>query len=171
MPRVLSTSVPHAVEKLTKQIRVGQMLLVSERLHAKLVHISQLTGNAPMLAALRMSAEEGSDRIIEALSKHPPTIIDKDVQQELKNLIEIHANSITECARANSCDELIAIGILLAIGIKHGSVNGYRAPVQRRSGPVGPLSRLASQFKAETDCEDDSSEQGELRQIGIGRAR
>lgn len=133
-------SVPlHSVEKLTKHIRLGPNLLVSERLHSNLVRISQLCGNAPMRSALIMSALEGSESILQKLDKSTDTNSDKAAQAALFKLFCDYESAITACAKANGCDEVEAIEVLLSIGAKQGSVNGYQMPEEK----VGAAKRRA----------------------------
>ena len=116
------------VEKLTKPIRVGPVLLVSERLHGNLFRISQLIGNASMLSALRMAALEGSAIVLEKLSGNQHTIIDESIQQRVNAVLAHYELAIIECARVNRVNEVQALEILLAIGAQHASVNGYLRP-------------------------------------------
>lgn len=119
------------VEKLTKQIRIGSPFMVSERLHYNLVRISQMIGNAPMVNALRMAALEGSERILQKFTKSTTTIIDERIQIKLIGAVCEYEEQIIACALANDCDEVQALGILLGIGARHGSVNGWSAPEEK----------------------------------------
>lgn len=127
---ILSRPVLCEVEKLTKPIRVGPVLLVSERLHGNLVRISQLIGNAPMLNALRMSALEGSDIVLEKLSGRTNTIVDDSIQAKVNAVLYEFEDSIEACAKTNHCDEVEGLKILLQIGARAGKFNDYSAPVE-----------------------------------------
>lgn len=112
------------VEKLTKSIRVGPHLTVSERLHNKLARISQLTGNAPMLAALRMSADEGSDRILEKLDKSINTNSDKDIRSAEDEL------TLREFCVRNGLDREQAKRELLSMALYFQRQCGFSIPWQ-----------------------------------------
>jgi hypothetical protein len=122
-PRLCVAPQAASVEKLTKQIRVGAIFLVSEALHANLIQISQLTGNAPMLSALRMSAVEGSAIVLQKLLG--VTRIGVDADRRIMRLIDAYADSISACALANGCSEIEGLEIILQIGSTHGELSGW----------------------------------------------
>lgn len=115
-------------EKLTKPIRVGPLLMVGEKLHDELLQIQRLIGNAPLRSALIMVASEGSPIILEKLLGTYRTNVDEVIQARVNQLLCEFEDSIEACAKANGCDEVAALQIILQIGTTHGRVNGWSKP-------------------------------------------
>lgn len=130
---------PATHDKLTHRIRVSAPFMVTEKLHRNITMISQLTGNAPMANALRMSALIGSNIIIQKLGNvtvtnlyEATTGIDERLQDKMRKVICDFTDQITACAQANDCDEFEALAIILTIGSAHGKVNDWSAPEEAK---------------------------------------
>lgn len=126
-----------AFEKLKAEIDLPCKGLIWPSLKAQLQLHIQANGGA-IYNSLRWAARYGVYRLLQnsGITTYDDMRIpagagiNQEIQAQVNAVLYEFEDSIEACAEANGCEAVEALGIILSIGTKQGSVNGWIAPVE-----------------------------------------